>query len=84
MYGAVVYDNDIYRVQVVKMPDMYFETYGIINNETKVIEHLQPILWNAKHIADQLKRWLKDGPDGSDIMDSLLLKYGMDSNGRSN
>lgn len=83
-YGKTVYDNGTYRVQVVKMPDMHFETYGVINNDTKVIEQLQPILWNAQHIADQLSRWLKEGPNAGDVMDSMLLKYGADFGGKTN
>lgn len=83
LYGKVVYENDKYLVQVVKMPDMYFETYGVVNKDTAVIEQIQPILYNAQQIADQLARWLTKGPSEEDIMDSMLLNMGM-SGGRAN
>lgn len=83
LYGKVVYENDKYLVQVVKMPDMYFETYGVVNKDTAVIEQIQPILYNAQQIADQLARWLTRGPSEEDIMDSMLLNMGM-SGGRAN
>lgn len=83
LYGKVVYENDKYLVQVVKMPDMYFETYGVVNKDTAVIEQIQPILYNAQQIADQLARWLTKGPSEEDIMDSMLLNMGM-SSGRAN
>lgn len=81
--GKVVYENGKFIVQVVKMPDMSFATYGVINKETEVIEQIQPILYNAKHIADQLDRWLTHGPTEEDVMDSMLLNMGLPS-GRAN
>ncbi len=82
-WGDVIYENAKYMVQVVKMPDMYFNTYGVVNKETKVIEQIQPILYNAKQIADQLERWITKGPTEEDVMDSMLLNMGLPS-GRAN
>ena len=71
-YGMYVYSNENYSVRVVKMPEMDFSTYGVINKKTDVIEQLQPILYNAQYIADQLNRWLIHGPSSEDEVDSMV------------
>lgn len=55
----VVYQNERYQVTVVRMPDMDFDTYGVINIATEVIEAVQPILHQAMQYADQFSRWLE-------------------------
>lgn len=80
-----VHGNETYSVNVVRMPDMTFDTYGIINRETGVIEQIQPNLYNAKYIADQFDKWLRVGPSSEDEVDALLRSM-MDpsSSGRAN
>lgn len=70
-----VHDNQTYFVAVVRMPDMSFDTYGIINKETGVIEQLQPNLYNARYIADQFNKWLTTGPTDEDEVDSVLAQF---------
>lgn len=85
IFGQYVYTTDKYVVRVVKMPDMDFATYAVINKDFDVIEQLQPILFNAKHIADQLTRWETVGPSSTDEIESLLGAIGGKSpNGRAN
>lgn len=78
----VVHENENYIVRVVHMSDMSFETYGIINKETGVIEQLQPNLYNARYIADQFNKWLTIGPDHEDEVDSVLAQF--NSGGKAN
>ena len=70
-----VHENQFYFVAVVRMPDMSFDTYGIINKETGVVEQLQPNLYNAKYIADQFNKWLATGPTDEDEVESILAQY---------
>lgn len=63
----LVYSNKHYNVHVVRMPDMTFDTYGIINSKWQVIEQVQPNLHNAKYIADQFAKWLETGPDSDSV-----------------
>ena len=72
----MVHDNQNYFVAVVRMPDMSFDTYGIINKETGVIEQLQPNLYNARYIADQFNKWLTSGPTDDDEVESILAQFG--------
>ena len=81
-YRSVVHTNDNYAVQVVKMPDMAFSTYAVINRETGVIEQLQPNLYNAKYIATQFDKWLTSGPDDDDNIEAILTAFG--SSGKAN
>jgi hypothetical protein len=63
---AAVYENSKYTVNIIRVPDMYFDTYGVINKDTKVIEQIHPNLYNARKIADQFDKWLLTGPDADD------------------
>jgi hypothetical protein len=77
-----VHDNKNYFVAVVRMPDMSFDTYGIINKETGVVEQLQPNMYNAKYIADQFDKWLTIGPTDEDEVESILAQFS--GNGKVN
>ncbi len=77
-----VHDNKNYFVAVVRMPDMSFDTYGIINKETGVVEQLQPNMYNAKYIADQFDKWLTIGPTDDDEVESILAQF--QGNGKVN
>ncbi len=77
-----VHDNKNYFVAVVRMPDMSFDTYGIVNKETGVVEQLQPNLYNAKYIADQFDKWLTIGPTDDDEVESILAQFS--GNGKVN
>ena len=72
---TMVHENQNYFVSVVRMPDMSFDTYGIINKETGVIEQLQPNLYNATYIADQFDKWLVTGPTDEDEVESILAQF---------
>ncbi len=63
---ALVYENELYEVRVVRVPDMFFDTYAIINKRTGVPEQIHPNQYNAMKISDQFERWLKNGADESD------------------
>lgn len=78
----LVHENDNYVVHVVRMPDMSFDTYGIINKETGVVEQLQPNLYNARYIAEQFNKWLVTGPTDEDEVDSILSQFS--GGGRAN
>ena len=60
--GQPIYRARHYSVFIAKMPDLPSETYAIVNNDTNVIENLQPILYNARKVADEFSKWL-DGED---------------------
>ena len=74
-FGQTVHENGNYFVAVVRMPDMSFDTYGIVNKETGVIEQLQPNLYNARYIADQFDKWLTSGPTDEDEVESILAQF---------
>ena len=74
-FGQTVHENQSYFVAVVRMPDMTFDTYGIVNKETGVIEQLQPNLYNARYIADQFNKWLTSGPSDEDEVESILAQF---------
>ena len=67
-----VFSDSHYDVWVVKMPDMPTETYGIVNKNTGVIENLQPNFFNARALASQFSKWLRE--DGEPDMSDLLRK----------
>jgi hypothetical protein len=70
-----VHENEYYSVFVTRMPDMSFDTYGIVNRETGVIEQLQPNLYNARYIANQFNKWLTVGPSDEDEVSDVLAQF---------
>lgn len=79
----LVHENEHYTVNVVRMPDMSFDTYGIVNKQTEVIEQLQPNLYNARYIADQFNKWLTVGPTDEEEVDNILSQFSGNA-GRAN
>lgn len=67
-----VYENETYTVHIVRIPDMFFDTYGIINRKTGVIEQVHPNMFNVCKIADQFDRWLREGADDDDAEGFVL------------
>jgi hypothetical protein len=61
-----IYENANYAVHVVRLPDMFFDTYAIINKKYGVIEQIHPNLFNVTKIADQFNDWIVNGGDGDD------------------
>ena len=84
VYKMQVHENEHYAVFVTRMPDMTFDTYGIVNKETGVIEQLQPNLYNARYIADQFNKWLLTGPTDDDEVESILAQFSGNNSGRTN
>lgn len=85
LLGDPLHSNENYMVVVVRMPDMDFDTYGIINKETLVLEQIQPNLYNAKFIADQFNKWLLEGPSGDEETDvSAFLELFGGNRGKAN
>ena len=85
VFGEVWHENQNYQVQSVRMEDMSFSTYGVVNRVTGVIEQVQPNLYNAKMIADQFNRWLTTGPEDEDDIEKVASTLDMfKSHGRSN
>ena len=81
-YFDTVHSNENYDVRVVRLPDMSFNTYGIVNRSTGVIEQVQPNLYNATYIAEQFNKWLVTGPDSSDEVVAILTAF--EGNGKAN
>lgn len=79
-----IYENVHYRVHVVRVPDMFFDTYAVINRSTGVVEQIHPNQFNVVKIADQFSRWLTHGPDEVDEQNSLLESFGIDITGKAN
>jgi hypothetical protein len=82
----VVYENENYWVRIVRVPDMFFDTYAIVNKKFNIIEQIHPNLFNVTKIADQFDSWLVNGADDDDsdgvLGDSLFGN--LTPGGRSN
>lgn len=70
-----IHENANYRVNVVRIPDMFFDTYAVINKGTGVIEQIHPNIYNVCKIADQFDRWIEVGPDDEDEVGYLLDQF---------
>ena len=80
----VVHETEHYTVCVARLPDMYFDTYAIVNKGTGVIEQIHPNLYNARYIAEQFNRWLIQGPSKEEELDIIMQSVLSDPNGRVN
>lgn len=67
----LIHSESHYEVWIVKVPDMDVETYGVVNKQTRLIESLQPNIFNAKAIAKKFSEWLNEDELGTGVADVL-------------
>jgi hypothetical protein len=79
-----LYENTNYAVHIVRVPDMHFDTYAVINKGTGVIEQIHPNRYNIEKIADQFDQWLVSGPSPQDDVAAFLEQFGDFTGGKSN
>jgi hypothetical protein len=53
-------NHGVYSVHIISLAEIPHDTYGIVNKETGIIEHVEQNLHNAQSIAKQMGRWLSD------------------------
>lgn len=51
-------ENENYKLCVIKLKDVGYESYGIINKTTGVVEGVQAILSQALEMLGLLNKWL--------------------------
>lgn len=67
-----IMESDAYELWTIYHPELGFPTYGIVNKEHDIIEHLQPNLHNAINVLEEFNIWLKTGKKSVTSLEELL------------